>query len=172
MLYLTLLGLAAAMEVLPEEGSQYLEDQRRLETIALPTSLDTFGKFQIDVTRLNQTIWGIGFEIQSDSIGSGNHGLPESNSSVPWELTPTERTRLAKEMLLGFRFCRLALGLYFRGTTPDEKQIVERWPGQAQALATMAVESQIEGFDVEYWSPPPGKSSLSATLAAYRSSHS
>jgi len=164
-LFLALISLGGAMELLPEEGSIYLKDQRGLHTLTspMPTSFDTPGKFQIDITRMNQTIWGIGFEIQSDSIGSGNHGLPESNSSVPWELTPSERTRLAKEMLLGFRFCRLALGLYFRGTTPDEKNIVERWPGQAQALATMAAESQIEGFDVEYWSPPPGEKNKTQT---------
>ena len=96
------------------------------------------------------------FEIQSDSIGSGNNGLPESNSSVPWELTTEERSRFATEMLAGFRFCRLGLGLYFRGLTPDNKSIVERWPGQADALAQMAQESGIEGFAAEYWSPPPG----------------
>ena len=43
-----------------------------------------------------QVIKGIGFEIQSDSIGSGNHGLPEEPIAVPHDLIPSERERLAK----------------------------------------------------------------------------
>jgi hypothetical protein len=58
-----------------------------------------------------QVILGIGYEIQSDSIGSGNNGLPAANTSVPNDLVPTERTRFFKDMLQGFRFCRLAMGL-------------------------------------------------------------
>lgn len=120
-----------------------------------PSAVNTTGTFVLDVSTLAQTIWGIGFEIQSDSIGSGNNGLPESNSSVPWELTPSERSRFASEMLGGFRYCRLALGLYFRGLANGNRSIVERWPGQAAALAQMANISGIEGFAVEYWSPAP-----------------
>lgn len=97
-----------------------------------------------------------GYEIQSDSIGSGNNGLPESNSSVPNDLVQSEKDRFFSEMLQGFRFCRLAMGLYFRGLTPDSKHIVGRWEGQAAGLAEMAQKSGIEGFEVEYWSPPPG----------------
>ena len=109
------------------------------------------GSYVVNISNLAQTLWGIGFEIQSDSIGSGNNGLPKSNSSVPWELTPSERTRFATEMLAGFRYCRLGLGLYFRGLTPDNRSIVERWPGQAAVLAQMAQESGIEGFAREKW---------------------
>ena len=51
--------------------------------------------------KYKQTVWGIGFEIQSDAIGSGNTGLPEDRHAVPHDLTPAERERLAKEMLAG-----------------------------------------------------------------------
>ena len=111
--------------------------------------------FRVNTTASAQVILGLGFEIQSDSIGSGNHGLPDENTSVPWDLTPSERVRFARELLAGFRFCRLALGLYFRGLTPDNASIVERWPGQSGGLAEMAALSGIEGFAVEYWSPAP-----------------
>jgi hypothetical protein len=114
------------------------------------------GTYVINISKHAQTIWGVGFEIQSDSIGSANRGLPESNSSVPWELTPSEQHRFATDMLSGFRFCRLGLGLYFRGLANGNHSIVERWPGQAAALAQMANWSGIEGFAAEYWSPAPG----------------
>jgi hypothetical protein len=109
----------------------------------------TGGDYVINTAALAQTLWGVGFEIQSDSIGSGNHGLPTSNASVPWDLVPTERARFAADVLAGFRYCRLGLGLYFRGTTPDGLNIVERWPGQAAAIADMARAAGIEGFAVE-----------------------
>ncbi len=63
------------------------------------------------LTTTPQVILGIGYEIQSDSIGSGNNGLPAANTSVPNDLVPSERTRFFKDMLQGFRFCRLAMGL-------------------------------------------------------------
>ena len=159
--YLFVLPLAAALELLPSDAfadpAAYLSALPTWHSSgSAPADAPSPGRFVVDAAALQQTIWGIGFEIQSDSIGSGNNGLPESNSSVPWELVPSERSRLATEMLGGFRFCRLALGLYFRGTTADKKNIVERWPGQAAALAELAREARIDGFDVEYWSPPPG----------------
>jgi hypothetical protein len=109
-----------------------------------------------------QTIWGFGFEIQSDSIGSDNSGMPNSTSSVPHDLTLPERSRFYSEMLTGFRYCRLALGLYLRGLTPDSKNIIGRWPTQMAELKALQDESGIEGFEVEYWSPAPAwKSSQS-----------
>lgn len=102
-----------------------------------------------------QTIWGFGFEIQSDSIGSGNSGMPNTTSSVPHDLVPSERTRLYSSMLRGFRFCRLALGLFLRGLTPDRQNIVGRWPTQMAELKGLQDGSGIEGFDAEYWSPAP-----------------
>lgn len=153
---LLLCAAARAFELPPPES--VFPRTRAAPVAGLPrqTPNATNGSYTINVNASAQTIWGVGFEIQSDSIGSGNNGLPDSNSSVPWELTPSERTRFATEMLAGFRFCRLGLGLYFRGLTPDNRSIVERWPGQAATLAQMAQESGIEGFTAEYWSPAPG----------------
>ena len=71
--------------------------------------------FSIHSDRLKQTIAGIGFEIMSDSIGSANVGLPEEPIGVPHDLVPEERTRLYETMLKGFRYCRLAGGLFWRG---------------------------------------------------------
>jgi len=122
------------------------------------------GLFIVNASAPQQVILGLGYEIQSDSIGSGNHGLPDATTSVPWDLVPSERARFNRELLGGFRLCRLALGLYFRGLTPDNASIVERWPGQAAALADMATGAGIEGFAVEYWSPAPAWKSNGAYI--------
>ncbi|MFF9144928.1 hypothetical protein ACF1BN_08740 [Streptomyces sp. NPDC014861] len=109
-----------------------------------------------------QTIWGLGFEIQSDSIGSNNNGLPDTVSGVPYDLTPSEQTRFINEMLKGgrsdrgFRYCRLAMGLYYRGLDPTKKLMRGRYPGQTALLADMCDRAGIEGLSVEYWSPAPG----------------
>jgi hypothetical protein len=116
---------------------------------------DREGRYAVRRDKPAQVIWGLGFEIQSDSIGSGNNGLPESPVSVPHDLVPAERTRFYKEMLKGFRYCRLALGLYLRGTDADGKRIRERYAGQMKDLLEMQHESGIEGIAPEYWSPTP-----------------
>ncbi|MEU6614182.1 twin-arginine translocation signal domain-containing protein [Streptomyces sp. JL1001] len=109
-----------------------------------------------------QTILGLGFEIQSDSIGSGNNGLPDEVSGVPLDLTDSERTRFIDQMLKGgrsdrgFRYCRLAMGLYYRGLDPTRKLMRGRYPGQTAQLADMIQRAGIEGTSVEYWSPAPG----------------
>jgi hypothetical protein len=102
-----------------------------------------------------QLIKGLGFEIQSDSIGSGNHGLPEEPIAVPHDLIPTERARLAGEMLKGFRYCRLAGGLYWRGLDPERKFLKPRWPEQLTELKTLLDAARVEGICFEYWSPAP-----------------
>ena len=102
-----------------------------------------------------QVIKGIGFEIQSDSIGSGNHGLPDDKASVPHDLVPAERERLAKEMLKGFRYCRLAGGLYWRGLDAENKHLLPRWPEQLQEVKQLLDAAGIEGLFFEYWSPAP-----------------
>ncbi|MCL2730404.1 MAG: hypothetical protein FWE15_10325 [Actinomycetia bacterium] len=124
-----------------------------------------------------QTILGLGFEIQSDSIGSGNNGLPDTVSGVPYDLTAGERARFYRQMLMGgradrgFRYCRLAMGLYYRGTDPDGKQMTGRYPGQTELLAEMIQQSGIEGTSVEYWSPAPGwksnNSFIGGSLASF-----
>jgi hypothetical protein len=116
---------------------------------------DQSGQYAVQLDKPAQVIWGLGFEIQSDSIGSGNDGLPEKPISVPHDLVLAERQRLYKEMLKGFRYCRLALGLYLRGTDQDGKLLRERYTGQMKDLVELQAESGIEGYQPEYWSPLP-----------------
>jgi len=115
----------------------------------------TSGFYRIQPNQPQQVIKGLGFEIQSDSIGSGNAGMPDEVIAVPHDLTPDEKTRFYTEMLHGFRYARLAMGLYLRGNDAEKKQIIERYPGQMDDLRTMQQVSGLEGFDVEYWSPAP-----------------
>ncbi|MFC8094543.1 glycoside hydrolase family 30 beta sandwich domain-containing protein [Streptomyces sp. NPDC057301] len=108
-----------------------------------------------------QTILGLGFEIQSDTIGSGNNGLPSQFGGALYDLLPSERSRFYQQMLKvrddrGFRYCRLALGLYFRGLDASKKHFIDRYPGQSAQLAEMIQQAGIEGIDAEYWSPAPG----------------
>jgi hypothetical protein len=111
--------------------------------------------FAIHPDRPLQVILGLGFEIQSDSIASGNLGLPDSFSSVPHDLVPEERARFYREMLRGFRYCRLAGGLYWRGLDAEGKHFVPRWPEQGAELREMVERAGIEGISFEYWSPAP-----------------
>lgn len=113
------------------------------------------GQYTVLPGQLKQTIKGIGFEIQSDSIASGNSGLPEAFTSVPHDLVPSERERFAKEMLKGFRYCRLAGGLYYRGTDPEGKFLQGRWPEQLPELKQMLTTAGVDGVSLEYWSPAP-----------------
>lgn len=112
-------------------------------------------QFVIHTDRAKQTIRGLGFEIMSDSIGSANVGLPDEPMGVPHDLVPEERDRLYREMLTGFRYCRLAGGLYWRGLDQDEKHFQPRWPEQLSELREMISTAGIEGVSLEYWSPPP-----------------
>ncbi|ALO05930.1 glucan endo-1,6-beta-glucosidase [Streptomyces venezuelae] len=117
-----------------------------------------------------QTILGLGFEIQSDSIGSDNNGLPDAVTAVPYDLTESERTRFYQQMLKGgrsdrgFRYCRLAMGLYYRGLDPTRKLMRGRYPGQTELLADVISQAGIEGTSVEYWSPAPGWKSTDSFL--------
>ncbi len=113
------------------------------------------GMYRLRLDRPAQTILGLGFEIQSDSIGSENLGLPDKVVAVPHNLIPSERQRLYKEMLKGFRYCRLAMGLYLRGLDQEQKHIIERYPGQMKDLKEMMDGAGFDGFAPEYWSPAP-----------------
>jgi len=104
------------------------------------------GQYTIYPGQKQQVVWGLGFEIQSDSIGSGNNGLPEAHTSVPHDLTPSERKRFAKEMLTGFRFCRLAGGLYWRGTDAEGKHLKARWPEQLEEIRQMMEDGGVESL--------------------------
>ncbi|MEU6825428.1 twin-arginine translocation signal domain-containing protein [Streptomyces atriruber] len=128
-----------------------------------PAHAATSGSYVIRFDKARQqTILGLGFEIQSDSIGSGNEGLPDEVNGVPYDLTDSERTRFYQQMLKagrsdrGFRYCRLAMGLYYRGLDPTRKLMRGRYPGQTAQLADMIKQAGIEGTSVEYWSPAPG----------------
>jgi O-glycosyl hydrolase len=124
-------------------------------------------QYQVRLDIPKQTIWGLGVEIQSDSIGSGNNGLPEKTVSVPHDLTPAERYRLATELIgrgHGFRYIRLAGGLYYRGLRNNGQNLDERWPGQLQELSTLIQDSGAEGVNLEYWSPPPAWKSTNSYL--------
>lgn len=116
---------------------------------------DTGGYYAIQQNNPQQYIWGLGYEIQSDAISSANKGLPDAYTSVPHDLVPSERDRFYKEMLTGFRYCRIAGGLYLRGTTPDQKELRGRWNSQLLELREMMQKAHIEGVSFEYWSPAP-----------------
>ena len=129
------------------------------DAVPPPPPAPVHGAFSIDMSdasALRQTIEGIGFEIQADSIGSGTDpAVTGKISGVPHDLVPSERARLSSEMLAGFRTCRLALGLYVRGLDAPQQHIIQRWPTQMAELEEMQRSSGISGFDVEYWSPAP-----------------
>lgn len=113
------------------------------------------GEVTIFTEKEKQTVWGIGFEIQSDAIGSGNTGLPTNKHAVPHDLTPSERERFATEMLKGFRYCRLAGGLYWRGLDETQKYLRPRWSEQLEEIRQMLETAGVEGVSLEYWSPAP-----------------
>ena len=140
------------------------------------------GTFVIDTTPSGrrQVFEGVEVELQSDSIGTNNNGMPmdgelvpdadPSTIGAPHDLTPSERARFATEIVKGVRTVRLALGLFLRGS-PDNKSIVGRWPSQMAELKALQDASGIDGWAPEYWSPPPGwKSNHSyygGTLASF-----
>ncbi|MFL9883607.1 hypothetical protein PQR66_11260 [Paraburkholderia agricolaris] len=103
-----------------------------------------------------QTILGLGVELQTDSIGSGNNGLPPQVEGIPHDLIASERVRLYKDMLSGFRYARLAMGLFYRGLSADQKTIGPRYASQNADLAELINQSGMEGVAAEYWSPAPG----------------
>ncbi len=113
------------------------------------------GTYTVRHDQPQQTIWGLGVEIQSDSIASGNQGLPEDNHSAPHDLIQSERDRMYSEMLTGFRYLRMAGGLFYRGTDEEGKHLRERWDTQNEELAELIEKSGIEGLNFEFWSPTP-----------------
>lgn len=123
--------------------------------VMVPLSAAADPTYEIFPQQKKQTVLGLGVEIQSDSIGSGNHGLPEAPVAVPHDLVPAERERFATEMLKGFRYLRLAGGLYWRGLDAEGKYLRPRWPEQLLELKTLVDRAGIEGLSFEYWSPAP-----------------
>jgi hypothetical protein len=147
---LVMLALGCAITFLPIAHAEY-PVQRPARQTPSPAKSD----FTVCPDQPKQVIRGLGFEIQSDSIASGNQGLPEAPTSVPHDLMPAERGRFYTEMLKGFRYCRLAGGLYWRGLDEEKKHIKPRWPEQAVELREMIQAAGIEGVSFEYWSATP-----------------
>jgi O-glycosyl hydrolase len=123
--------------------------------LANPEAAVAKPSYEIFPDKRRQTVLGLGVEIQSDSIGSGNHGLPDAPIAVPHDLTQAERDRFADEMLRGFRYLRLAGGLYWRGLDTQGARLRPRWPAQLAELKALVDRSGIEGLSFEYWSPAP-----------------
>jgi hypothetical protein len=117
--------------------------------------------YTLDLTSTAQTIEGIGFELQCDSIQSDSGGIQESNiTSILLDLTPAERKRLAQTIASvpggsAFQSFRLALGLFHRGITADGKNFVERLPGNNVAIGQFITDAGIKGITPCYWSPAP-----------------
>ena len=143
--------MACAALAAPVFGSDRYPAERPGRSVPAETESD----FVIHPDRPRQVISGLGFEIQSDSIASNNAGLPEATIGVPHDLVPAERQRLAAEMLHGFRYCRIAGGLYWRGLDSAQKQLEPRWPEQLVELRDMIRAAGVEGVSLEYWSPAP-----------------
>lgn len=148
----------------PPRCIPYLQAFLTLAAVAvIGFAADTSGQYRIRLDQPEQTILGLGFEIQSDSIGSANLGLPDKVVAVPHDLTPGERARFYRDMLKGFRYCRLAMGLYLRGLDAEKKHVTERYPGQMRDLKEMAAAAGLDGFAPEYWSPAPYWKATTAT---------
>lgn len=130
-------------------------DAAKLEYIGTELPMES-GSYCIDLNDKQQTILGLGVEIQSESLGSGNT-MDETDlqHSVPHDLTKDERQRLYTDMLSGFRYMRLAGGLFYRGTDAEQKHLVPHWNTQDEELAELLRVSGIEGFNFEFWSPTP-----------------
>ena len=158
------LALALCMTAIPVFGKSGTAWAEENESVAAEfiggykrnQTVSGSGQYELELDQPAQTIWGLGIEVQSDSIGSGNNGLPESQvRSVPYGLEESERERLYTEMLRGFRYLRMAGGLYYRGTDEEGKHLEERWDTQNEELAELIEMSGIEGVDFEFWSPTP-----------------
>ncbi len=137
-------------------------------------------KIQNNSGGVRQTILGLGFEIQSDHIGAVNNQMDPNDpviSGVPHDLVASERTRFYQQILMagrsdhGFRYCRLAQGLWLRGVSADRKQIIGRWPTQMAELAEMQTQAKLDGLAATYFTPAPYWKStgslMNGTLACF-----
>eukprot|EP00729_Bicosta_minor_P017345 gene17345-13789_t len=152
-----------------------------------PPAPSTPGTFVVDTsvsTGHRQVFEGIQVELMADSIGSWNQGMPgdgrlvpdndRTTIGVPHNLVPSEQRRFATEVMQGVRTIRLAMGLYLRGLTSNNKSIVGRWPSQMSELKQLQDLASIDGWAPEYWSPPPAWKDSSSyyrgTLASFNDS--
>lgn len=137
-----------------EDYKSYNHNNNGNEEEDTPPAGIASGNYTIGFDEPRQTILGLGFEIQSDFFGT-TYENDEMATGCPYDLVPSERTRLGKEMLSGFRYMRVAMGLWYRGLTGDRKNVVERYPNQTSTLLKLIEDSGVEGISMEYWSPPP-----------------
>lgn len=115
-----------------------------------------------------QTVSGWMYQLMSDNIAN-NAGTQQSDYRriIPYDLKPSERTRLAK-LMKGSHAIRMSLGLYYRGirevsgTSGLGTKIGPRWPGQRQQMWQFLKDSETDGAYVEYWSPAPHWKTTSA----------
>lgn len=113
------------------------------------------GRYDIYPNQLRQVVKGLGVEIYSDALNLHDDGMNMTDYGMLHDITRPERQRVYKEMLKGFRYLRLAGGLYLRGMDKEKKQLQGRWPEQMDELSELMRESGVEGFSFEYWSPLP-----------------
>jgi len=139
----------SALLVQAQHTKYPIERPARKEAAALE------GKYDIYPKQLRQVVKGLGVEIYSDGLNLNNDGMDMTDRGMLHDITPAERQRVYKEMLKGFRYLRLAGGLYLRGMDEEKKQLRGRWPEQMDELSELMKESGVEGFSFEYWSPLP-----------------
>lgn len=147
--YLTGVLLLAGLLAEAQHTKYPLERPLRTEAAAAESSIEIYP------SRKKQVIKGLGVEIYSDMLNNKGDGQDMPGRGIPHDLVPAERTRLYKEMLQGFRYARLAGGLYIRGMDNEKKQLKGRWPTQLAELKELIEVSKIEGASFEYWSPLP-----------------
>ena len=135
----------------PGEKTENPEDPGEVE---MPDNMAK-GAYKLLADKPGQVIKGLGFEIQSEISAHANVNNENRPLGVPYDLVPSERKRLAEEMLKGFRYMRVGMGIYFRGVTPDHKNMIERKEGQAEAMVQLMKDAGVEGISMEYWSPAP-----------------
>ena len=135
----------------PGEKTENPEDPGEVE---MPDNMAK-GAYKLLADKPGQVIKGLGFEIQSEISAHADVNNENRPLGVPYDLVPSERKRLAEEMLKGFRYMRVGMGIYFRGVTPDHKNMIERKEGQAEAMVQLMKDAGVEGISMEYWSPAP-----------------
>ena len=170
------LGLFGAAGAVAAVGTTAISRANAAET----TTAATAYTIQNNTGGVRQTILGLGFEIQSDHIGAIDNEMDPNDpvlSGAPHDLIASERTRFYNSILKagrsdrGFRYCRLAQGLWLRGVSADRKQIIGRWPTQMAELAEMRQQSAFDGLAATYFTPAPywksTQSLLNGTLACF-----
>lgn len=140
--------------ILPGCSSDAYATYHHFDYDDVPPATMEAGEYKLRTDEPRQTILGLGFEIQSDAFGPAYENS-DRITGCPYDLVPSERTRLGKEMLAGFRYMRMAMGLWFRGMTDDRKNVVERYPDQVSTLLQLIDDAGVEGISMEYWSPAP-----------------